>query len=362
MINHTNFQNIQLAISAYAQERWTAEKTLNATGIVSTSAEIDASGENFIGQLRWYKPIRAVINNPSLTDATNGAYSTLATDVASYVKNVRAYGLGQVNIQSLITKQDGIARFSAEAAKSRVQDEHEAILAILKGVAASEVGLGAGVDSFDSVPSGTVGAFVDINALGAFGSAATGTGDARKLFDASVVGASRGERLFRAAGMFFKDYEPDYMYMITSPEVLADIRAANLVDEDRVKDGNIEFQTIFGGKFRLVQTRAAQGNLSASANVNDMSTKTTFLAKPGALAFNSFEVPVPVEIDRDAAAYRGGGTTSIWYRYGFIGHPLGYDWAGASNDFATNTTLGTAASWTRKADYLNLGIVPLLHS
>jgi hypothetical protein len=362
MITNTDFQNVALAISAYAQERWTQEKTINSTGIVAAGVDIDTNGESFIGQMRWYKPVNAVINNATLNTATDGSYSTIATDIASYIKNLRTYGIDQVNMQSIISKQDGIAVFSSQAAMSRVQDENNAVMATLKGVAAAEVALGAGIVNFDSVPDVDTGMFVDINAAGAFGAAATTSGDERRLVDTTVTGAARGERLFRAAGMAFKDYEPDYMYLITSPETLADFRAANIVDEDRITDGNIEFQTLFGGKFRLVLTRAAQGNLSASANVNDRSVKTTFLVKPGSVAFKSFETPVPVEIGRHAAAYQGGGSTHIWYRYGFVSHPLGYDWVGATSAFATNTTLGAAASWERKVDYLNLGILPILHA
>lgn len=361
-ITNTDFQNVALAISAYAQERWTQEKTINSTGIVATSAAIDPTGESFIGQMRWMKPVNPTINNPTLSSATDGTYSTISTDIADYIKCLRTYGIDQVNMQSIISRVDGLAVFSAGAAKGRAQDEHNAVLSVLKGVAASEVALGAGIVNFDSVPDGDTGMFVDINAAGAFGSAATGAGDERKLVDPAASGAARGERIFRAAGMAFKDYEPDYMYLITSPETLADFRSANLVDEDRIKDGNLEFQTLFGGKFRLLLTRAAQGNLAASANVNDRSVKTTFLVNPGAIAFQSYDTPVPVEIGRNAAAYGGGGSTHIWYRYGFVAHPLGYDWAGSTSAFATNATLATAASWARKVDYLNLGILPILHA
>lgn len=361
-INHLNFQNVAVAISAYAEERWTEEKRINSTGMVAASTELDPNGEGFAGQLRWYKPLSATVNTASLTNAADGTYSTISTDIANYVKNARTIGAEQVNLQRIVSQQDGLAFFARNFAQSRAQDEHNAVLSILKGVAAAEVALGAGVVNFDSVPSGSLGAFVDINAAGAFGAAATGAGDARKLVDAGEVGAARGERLFRAMGMFYKDYEPDYVYMVTSPEVLADLRAANLIDQDRVRDGNIEFNTIFGGKFRLVLTRAAQGNVSASANVNDQSVKTTFLVKPGSIAFREIPMPVATEVDRNPASYAGGGSTNIWYRYGFVAHPMGYDWAGATNNFATNATLGTAASWTRTMDPLNLGILPILHA
>lgn len=362
VVSVSNYQPVEIAISAYAQERWTEEKQINSTGMVTTNADITPAGENFFGQLRWYKPISATYNQPSVSDSTPGNYTDLSTEIANYIKSTRSIGMQQVNIQQMITKQDGLAWFANHYAKARAQNEHDAVLSTLKGVAASEAAIGTGVADFDDTPSNSVGAFVDVNAAGAFGAAASGSSDARKLIDASEVGAARGERLFRAMGMFWQDYEPEYVYMITPPEQLAEFRAANLVDEDRITDGNISFQTLFGGKFRILLTRAAQGNLAASPNVNDQSTKTTFLVKPGAVVFQEIPVPQPVEIFRNAPAYGGSGTTEMWYRYGFISHPLGYNWAGATNTFATNANLGTGSNWTRKVDPLNLGILPVFHA
>jgi hypothetical protein len=152
------------------------------------------------------------------------------------------------------------------------------------------------------------------------------------------------------------------MYMVTSPEVMAEMRAANLVDETTVTEGNIEFTTIFGGKFRLIMTRANQGNVSAEAEVNAQSTKTTFIIKPGSVASAAMPVPTPVEVDRNAASYLGGGSTNVWYRWGYAMHPMGYDWAGATTAFASDANFGAAASYARKMDALNLGILPIFHA
>jgi hypothetical protein len=43
-------------------------------------------------------------------------------------------------------------------------------------------------------------------------------------------------------------------------------------------------------------------------------------------------------------------------------HPMGYDWTGAATAFATNATYNAAASWDRKYDVLNLGILPIFHA
>jgi len=363
MIDHTLFKNVALAISAYSDEAYTTAKKLNSTGLVGTDARINTSGESFTGQMRWYKPLAANINVASLSNAADGAYTDISTEIADYIKSVRTFGAQQVNLQQVVSQQDGLLKIARDFAEVRGNDESNAVVSILKGVAGYEVSRGAGIVGFDTDADGAgVGAFVDINAAGAFGAAATGSSDERKLFDASAIGAARGQRLFKAIGMAFKDHEPDFMYMVTSPEVMAELRAANLVDVTTVVDGNLEFQTIFGGKFRLVMSRVDQGNLSASANVNDQSVKTTFIVKPGAIAFSPIAVPTPVEVDRNAASYTGGGSTNIWYRYGFVMHPMGYDWAGSTSAFATNTGYATAGSWARKMDALNLGILPIFHA
>ena len=363
MIDHTLFKNIALAISAYSHEAYTNAKKLNGTAIVSSDARISGDGESFIGQMRWYKPQVPNINIASLTNAAAGTYTDLSTEVADYIKAARTVGTQQVNLQSLISQQDGLAKMARDYAEHRAQDEHNAVLAVLKGVANYEVSRGPGIVAFDTdAGQAGTGFFVDINAAGVFGAAATDAATERKLIDNTAQGAARGERLFRALGMAFKDYEADYMYMVTSPELLADLRSANLVDTTVVTEGSLVFQTIFGGKFRLLLTRAAQGNLAASANVNDFSVKTTFLIKPGSISFTPISIATPVEVDRAAEAYAGGGSTDIWYRWGYVVHPIGYDWSGATNVFADDTAYSTAGNWSRKLDYLNLGILPILHA
>lgn len=363
MISHTLFQNVAVAISAYADEEYTAARKLNSTDIVGTDARINPNGESFTGQLRWYKPLAANINIASLSSSSAGTYTDISTEIADYIKTVRTFGAQQINLQQVISQQDGLLKIARDFAEVRGQDESDALVSILRGVAAYEVGRGAGIVNYTTdADTDTVGMFVDINDVGTFGAAATGSSDARKLFDASAIGAARGERLFKAIGMGFKDYEPDFMYLITSPEILAELRAANLVDTTTVVDGNLSFQTIFGGKFRLILSRVSQGDFSTSANVNDQSTKTTLVVKPGAVSFSPIAVPTPVEVERDAASYTGGGSTNVWYRYGFVMHPMGYDWAGSTSGFATNTTYAAAASYDRKMNALNLGILPIFHS
>ena len=360
MIDHTLFRNIQLAIGAYSSEAYTNERKLSGTGIVSPNAQVDANGEGFIGQLRWDKPLNPVINILSGTNSTNGTVTDIATAMATYIKTARSSGAQQVNIAKMIAQRDGLAKMSKDFTEIRTLDEHRAILSILKGVAASEVAMGTGILNFDS--DGSTGMFVDVNANGMFGAAATGAGDARRLFDVTQAGAARGARLFKAIGAAWKDYEPDFAYMVTSPENLSEMRAANLVDQTKITDGNLEFETILGGKFRLLVTRANQGNLASSANVNDVSTKTTLIVKPGAIAFTPMTLPDPVGVERRESSYNGGGDTAIWYRWGYVAHPWGYDYVGAQTGYATDALLAAGASWSRKVDPLNSAILPIFHA
>jgi len=262
-------------------------------------------------------------------------------------------------------------------------------LAVLRGVAMSEMLNGAGSASgsaglggqtFDNDPtSKRYGFYVDL-------------GTAKSVVDATstVQGAARAEGFLRAFGMAYKDYEPDYAYLVTSPETMASLRSANLVDQDRVTEGNVSFQTIFGGKFRLIQTRAAQGfstadmtKMNTGAGVDIVGTKTSFIVLPGALAMESLAVPDSTEIMRNAKSYKGGGTTEIWHRWGYVLAPAGYNWAGSADKFASDAEYGyaveggapkalsavasglanTTGTWNRKfTSALSLGILPVFHS
>ena len=387
-VNGSNTYAIQSALSAYSDEAYTTAKKLSGTGIVGPNPNINKDTETFVGQVRWYKPLNPTINVASLTNSANGATTSYASDFASYVKTVRTHGAKNVNMQEVVTRQDGLAKISRDFGTTRAQDEHNSILSVLKGVAIAEALYGAaagtgvngtGGQTFSNDPTvGTYGFYVDLG-LAAPVTAAT----------ASNQGAQRAEGFLQAIGMAWKDYEPEYAYLIVSPEVLASLRSANLVDETKVVEANVTFDTIFGGKFRLIQTRAAQSfstaqlaKLNTGLGVDIVGTKTSFVVLPGAIAMEPLTVPDPVEIFRDARAYNGGGSTDIWYRWGNVYHPGGYDWVGDTTAFPsdddymkvlTGTTPGAlidatigatvSGTWKRKASSaLSLGVLPIFHS
>lgn len=385
----TNFA-LQSAIGAYTDEAYTNAKKLNGTGIVSGNPQIDTNTETFIGQMRWFKPLNPTINVASLTSAADGARTSYSSDFLKYVKTVRTHGAMKVNMQEVVTRQDGLAKISRDFAETRAQDEMNAIMAVLKGVALSEVlngaaaasgATGLGGQTFANDPTDQkYGFYVDLGA-------------AKNVVDATttVQGAARAEGFLQAFGRAFKDYEPEYAYMIVSPETMASLRSANLVDQTQVTEGNVTFNTIFGGKFRLLQTRASQGfsgaevtKINTGAGVDIVGQKTTYIVLPGSLAMEALSVPDPVEIQRNAAAYAGGGTTDMWYRWGYVIAPAGYNWVGSEDAFpsdanywdaveggtqktfasvASGTLASTTGVWQRKTySALQLGILPIFHS
>jgi hypothetical protein len=380
---------LQEALSAYSDEAYTSARKLSGTGIVGSNPLIDVSTETFVGQVRWFKPLNPTINVASLTDSTDGSTTTYSSDYVTYIKSVRTHGASKVNMQQVVTQQDGLAKIGRDFGETRAQDEHNAILAILRGVALSEVlngaasasgATGLGGQTFDNDPTDKkYGFYVDLGA-------------AKAVVDATsaIQGAARAEGFLKAFGQAYKDYEPEYAYLVCSPEIVASLRSANLVDQMTVTEANVTFNTIFGGKFRLIQTRASQGfstadltKINTGAGVDITGTKTSFIVLPGALAMEALMVPEAVEIERKAAAYKGGGTTSVWYRWGYVMHPAGYNWNGLDNAFPADAdyigvraaaanpttlaaaTIGTTSTgvWTRKAtSALSLGILPVFHS
>lgn len=382
---------IQSAISAYADEAYTNAVKLNSTGIAGTNPDIDVNTETFVGQMRWRKPLNPVINVASLTDATDGILTTTSTDHSMYVKSVRTHGAKKINMVQVVSQEDGLAQIAKDFVETRNQDEHNAILSVCKGVAIAELlngtasasgATGLGGQSFDNDPTDKkYGFYVDLGNVAPVIAATT-----------AVQGAARAEGFLKALAMGYKDYEPTFAYLCVSPEVLMSLRSANMVDSDKVTEANVEMSTILGGKFRLLPTRAAQSLTNAQwlkfngaasgAGVDLVGTKTSFIILPGSIAFQGLNVPDSVEMDRDASAYMGGGTTELWYRWGYVAQPRGYTWNGSQEKFASDAdymsvgpnaaSMGvltaatidanTRGTWVRKStSALSLGILPVFH-
>ena len=195
---------LQSAISAYAMESYTTQKRLAGTGVTSRNPQIDVNAETFIGQMRWKKPLNPTINIASLTDATPGTTSSQSSGHLRYIKTVRTSGGSKVDVKDIISQDDGISQFANDFNTTRANDENNALMAILKGVAISEALNGAasgtgvaglGGQTFSNDPSDArYGFYVDL-------------GSAKPVIDATatVQGAARAEGFINAIGMAWKD-------------------------------------------------------------------------------------------------------------------------------------------------------------
>ena len=377
---------LQNTLQYMRDEAYTKAKTFTGTMMVGGNPTIDTKTETMCGQLKWNKPLIHNINVLTLTDPTPGVVTNGEQNFLTYIKTARSAGSEAVNAAELVTQLNTIESISAGFAEAQVQDENGAVTSLLKGIAISEAIVGTkagglGGQTFENDPLSAVhGFYVD---LGAETPVVAPT--------AAIQGAARATNFLNALTAAFKDYEPPFAYLAITPEVFSSLRSANLVDDIGVVDGNITFDTIFQGKFRLFVTRTNMNMSSAEitalnggGGVNIVGTKTSFIILPGSIESEPLVMPVPIELTRNGAAYQGGGTSNVWSRWGYVLAPAGYSWGGSQTVFPANThfkqvllsgtptdlsalTTNQADSstgvWIRKAtSVLTLGILPVFHS
>jgi len=392
-ISSSAFGTLNKAISAYSDEMYTRAKKIVSTAVVGEDANINANGEDFIGQVRFYKPLGAYavggtnaaedaagsnnsVVNVASQDENHGGTTNISTEVQTYIKTVRTHGANEYLVQSVISGQDGIAKIARDFAETRAEDEDQALRSCLAGVMNTELKTAndlAGTNYSDMF----AGNSVDGDASKAFGYVAAssdvvGTGsDLEGLVDLTAASPGRRvEHIIRAMGAW-SDYTPDFVYLVVSPEVYLDIKVANLVDDERVTDGNISFETLLGGVVRVIVSRNFGQGLgsvthAALSGVTAITTvKVSYMMLPGSVFMHSTSVPNPVAIDRNESVGSGSGRTTAWYRWGYVMHARGYSFAGTQDAFVSNAGLaGSVATpaWTRKVDLLNLGILPIFHA
>ena len=392
-ISSSAFGTLNKAISAYTDEMYTRAKKIVGTALVGTDAQIQPNGEDYIGQVRFYKPLgayavgatggstedvagaaNAVVNVASQNE-DYGKTTNISTEVQTYIKTVRTHGANEYMVQSVISGEDGLGKIARDFAETRAEDNDQALRAVLAGVMNAELKV-----ANDLAPTNYedawLGNSVDADPTKAFGYVAAG---ASAVSDGSNIEAlvdltqtspgQRVEHLIRAMGAW-SDYDPDFVYMVISPEVYLDVKVANLVDDERVTDGNVSFETILGGTIRLIVSRNFGSALSSAARaglsgITAAAPKVSYMMLPGSVFMHDVSVPNPVAIDRNEHVGMGSGRTTAWYRWGYVMHPRGYSFTGTTTAFASNAGLtGTEATpvWDRKVDPLNLGILPIFHA
>lgn len=402
-IDSGRFQNLARAVSAYSDEAYTLERKLVSTALVGSDARISGTDEDYYGTIRWYKPLGSTLQYDGSDDTTGaatvinvatqsmdeGAKTGISTDFAEYVKTVRTHGADQYNVQQVISGQDGLAKIARDFGETQARDQDAALTAVFQGVASAEARTGSGSaaannggqedpNTFDSA----AGFFVDLNNTDVQAHFDTSGSNDGQLIDMSISNRSdRLQRILAASSIAWSDYEPDFLYLIVQPNDYLKIRQSNFIDEERAVDGNLSFETMLGGKYRIIVTRKSFGSFAASTFVQSTSTNTSFLALPGSISMLNLDVPNPVAFDRDESRGRGTGLVEAWYRWGYVMHPRGYTWQGTKSEFVVNTDTNISRAsnaavngyfhnpasgtvrqaWGRKEDMLNLGILPIFH-
>ena len=363
MITSSDFNSIAKAISAYAQAERTDAALLTSTALVGSDARITDSGEGYTGTLRWL--------DYSLPTGTNKQNETLANEninllgvsnkSATYIKNVDHVAAQEMSIQRVTSKVDGLAYLGAQFAKARATREDLQLRSILNGVtdAMTQVDTTAN-DGTVTTASLAVGANDSAAVINSFSYYTGSTASvANALFtqeDTSNNRSSFFDTLFDALSAVKGEYEEPFYYLVISSTTYNTLRKQNVLDVAPVVDGNFNFNTILGGKLRLVINNQVE-----TAGM-DSKLKVSYIVKPGAFHYSEVAQVNPTALERNELAGNGGGAVTILSRWGNIMHPKGFSWIGSLTEFPANSALVAKASWSVTATNVNeMGIFPILH-
>ena len=350
----SNFNNINLAISAYADAARADNALILSSGIVTSDARVTDAGEAYSGTVRWLNYTDpATQNKPVETGGNSTNLNRLSANNQAevYIKNIDSVVAQESSIQAIVSKVDGLAYLGRQFGAVRARREDENLRNVVGGVSKAIFGTAPTADR----AAGVVGTF-------GYGTAYDHSETSYAPLFANTSGAAQVRSVFfdtlldAMAGVATEFEEPFY-YLAVNAATFNVLRKENVLDGSLVTDGNISFNTLLGGKIRLVLTGS-----SATAGAVDANATTSVLMAPGALVYANVSVPNPTGIDRDELAHNGGGIVSIINRWGNIIHPRGYNWTGAVNAYPANTVLNTAASWTAVAANVNqTGLFPIFH-
>jgi hypothetical protein len=349
-LQSTDFNNIAKTISAYAQAERADAALLTSTEMVGSDARITDAGENFTGTLRWLDfadPSTAHKQSETIGD-TNLNMLDVSNKSAVYIKNIDHVAAQEMSIQKLISKVDGLSYLGSKFAEVRARREDAQLRNILNGISDKIWG---------STTPGTDDAAAVVSSFGYY-MGTTGTA-LNPLFANETNSNKRSaffDKLLDAMNAVYGEFEEPFYYLVISSAQYNVLRKQNVLDVAPVVDGNFTFNTILGGKIRLViNNQLLTANLTSGVNVS-------YLVKAGAFHYSEIAQTNPTAIERDELAGNGGGAVTILSRWGNIMHPKGFSWAGSATAYPANTTLATGTSWTVHATNVNqVGIFPIFH-
>jgi len=312
-------------------------RSLFGTGMVVDNQTIPARSETFIGQLSWRDHHDIVINTGSITNPAAGDTSSEHEQFGDYVKRLATYGRSHIVAGDIIRTQDNFLSLTANINEAQEKDHNAALLAQLKGISITEAikGVtGAGGQTFtNDVLDPNYGFYVDLGANQLI---------AKRASD-RAGGAWLADPLVEVISKAWKDYESPYMYFMSDLGTITALRQANLIQDDKVRDGQIDLETFYNGKFRIALSRARMGlsegeinkiNTAAATGREIVGKKVSYLVLPGSFSWRSQPYSIPFEIESAASSYKGAGSRQLWARWAYVLHPYAYNWRGAKERFA----------------------------
>lgn len=361
MITSGDFNNIAKAISAYAQAERADAALLTSTALVGSDARITDSGEGYTGTLRWLDyslPTSTNKQNETNTDKNINLLG-ISNKSAVYIKNVDHVAAQEISIQRITSKVDGLSYLGAQFAKARATREDTQLRSVLNGCLASMTKTAAvGQTPSAALSVGTSDAAEVVNNF-TYYTGSDAQGAVNPLFTLESTPNNRStffDVLFDALSAVKGEFEEPFYYLVISSATYNTLRKQNVLDTAPVVDGNFNFNTILGGKLRLViNNQILMGGL-------DTKLKVSFIVKPGAFHYSEVAQVNPTALERDELAGNGGGAVTILSRWGNIMHPKGFTWAGDATAFPANSTIVNKDSWTVTASNVNeMGLFPILH-
>ena len=375
-INSGDFNNIARAISVYADGARADEALILSSGVTASDARITDAGENFTGVLRWLTySDGGQASKPSASDDLNTpnaitAFMAMGNLSETYIKNVDVVAARENSIQSLISRVDGLSYLGRQFGSVRARREDANFRAVIQGVGDAIYG------STADLAADTAATLIDGSAAGrdaasgqdpanpyAFGYRTAYTHSSTSFTPLFVNENTDNNRsaffdvLLDAMTAVSGEFEEAFYYLVVSPSTFNILRKQNVLDVNPVQDGNLNINTLLGGKIRLIVTGNTLGAGTIQSGLN-----VSYLLKAGAVHYSNVAVNNPVAMDNNPLYNQGFGDVSIVSRWGNIIHPRGYSYAGSANAFPANSTLNVAASWTRAAQNVNqTGIFPIFH-
>ena len=350
MIQSNDFNNVAKAISAYTQAERADASLLVSTALVGADARITDAGENYTGTLRWldFTDPTSSFKQSETVGSTSLNLMDVANKSAVYIKNIDHVAAQEMSIQKLISKVDGLAYLGSQFAAVRARKEDLQLRSILNGVSDK---------IWDTTTVGTSDNAGIVNTFGYYTGSTASTPNA--LFANETNANKRSsffDVLFDAMTAIKGEFEESFYYLVVDTATFNTMRKQNVLDVAPVVDGNFNFNTILGGKIRLVVNNSIlTDNLPASL-------KVSYLAKPSAFHYSEIAQVNPTAVDRNELAGNGGGAVTIISRWGNIMHPKGFSWTGTATAYPANTSLADKANWTVHATNVNqIGLYPIFH-